>query len=219
MVIEVTWTSGGIDKLECHHRPRWVPLPPGSPVTRDPPEAPRQGRARAVQGRHRRRAKRACPGRHVRTLALSSRAQAREGAFLVGCEVRARAPSSVVGRRRRTVLASPGGSLVTGDAGDSGTRADRWRHSRSIVDSRCLKSGCGKTADSSCSRYEATGRTRSSRAAASCRISTWTSCARFWTSRPRSLRCAAFGTPFARAGNGHTLTRRVSAMRCQSATT
>lgn len=34
--------------------------------------------------------------------------------------------------RRRTVPPPPGGSLVTGDAGGSGTRAGRWGHSPSL---------------------------------------------------------------------------------------
>jgi hypothetical protein len=53
----------------------------GSPGTRGPPRRGSPPGARsAVQGRQGRRAQRARPGRHVRTLALSRRAQAREGA-------------------------------------------------------------------------------------------------------------------------------------------
>lgn len=69
-----------------------------------------------------------------------SAAQSQEGPFSVD-ERRAsttqpsccRSTLSVARWMRRTVRAPPGGSLVTGDAGGTGTHARRWRQSRRVA--------------------------------------------------------------------------------------
>jgi hypothetical protein len=82
---------------------------------------------------HRTTGTRGPPGRCSGTLPSSTGPR---GCVLVGGRERARAASSVSGRRRRTVRAPPGGFLVPGDAsdasdaGETGTLAHRRRHCR-----------------------------------------------------------------------------------------
>jgi hypothetical protein len=114
----------------CHHRPRRGPLPPDH---RGPGDHP-AGALCAASGSQ------CSPGAPTAPSAASLPWTARanpgtlssstgpKGCVLVGGRERARATSSVSGRRRRTVRAPPGGSLVPGDAGGTGTLALRRRH-------------------------------------------------------------------------------------------
>jgi hypothetical protein len=119
---------GAVSVLGCHHRPRRGPLPPDHRGPGDyPAGALRQGLA--VQSRGANGAERSelaldgtCEPCHSLVEHRPERVRS------LGGRERARATSSVSGRRRRTVRAPPGGSLVPGDAGGTGTLALRRRH-------------------------------------------------------------------------------------------